>query len=1012
MESKYLWILGLVLVGLLLFHYTHSYINPVTKFTDGSEFNKYMIITVEGSPGNEGKYVKLENLPVSGPFAIVDTSGRAVPYTPVGGWYFDVNYPSDYTDPIVVRNILCSADLLENNYIVANVNGVYVPTYTIKINKDCAVFYVRLTPDDTGHARVYLSFTNTKPYSVRDVFQGLGYAWDTSLGLNPEVDCCSSGYVCAADPSGILMTGRGNASIYFYYKNPIDWDDVAFDIYVHYVEFHKTSGGDIYELDPTMMLSTDKGTNFNGNMFYFALGDSPRYNDPIHEDQVAYYAFGTDKRYKYRSSWGLTSYGASDDVLTSYVAWYNVIFDSDGRIVGGDVGFFTKNYSYFEDEITNFSSHVLPAPRYAGFFISPNCCDYPYSDVKVTFFAVYKKPKVYVTKPVPTVASTYYYKTNDGRVFVRLPYVPPNGDVYVAFTPSQSSEYNNWRALEIAWQSGDSVESFWEQFTDYHARCGTRDVTTDYVEFTSQYCDWWDGKTARNVLLTKRFFLDGTYVVEASASMVQSPYRSHGGIAITDPIGSAHIWGWKQTESRVKLDVFDDRLNYATTSPCGVVSTSGAPTNMRLKIVFGWNQPYKYYYNDVLDGSCDDHAYQSTPAMFLKEWGGSTAKIRFYSFYVYKYYEGLTYEVERQGDTIILHVHNSTDTPYYDISLAASASDLGLEGNYEPVFSTTGAFTNSVVFDPGYDGTWTTKKFYLLYDTTAADVARLSTPGLDVSNVGEFSVSFSQPRDVSLYPGYSTVEVSPVSNAPGDYTFTVHLSTENPDAPDYAECEWNIEDPLTHVVTTAETNGPLTQSVTFTLSNEGVYVVNYTCHIFFTEPITGSTTQTIVIENPSVPSLSLAVSGVPASLSAPSEATITVSVTSDGSPVEGVNVYLTLNGRLVDQNTTDENGMATFTLTLSPGDVLKVSAYKSGYHPVEEEYTISLASGGGTGGVGGGTGGAGGTPVPSTTPSQPVTETAPTVQPASPTTGGFGVSSTVVLAILVVLAVLYFMSRR
>ena len=368
--------------------------------------------------------------------------------------------------------------------------------------------------------------------------------------------------------------------------------------------------------------------------------------------------------------------------------------------------------------------------------------------------------------------------------------------------------------------------------------------------------------------------------------------------------------------------------------------------------------------------------------------------------------------VYRSGSVYRVVLINESGTDLNDVAVKIPAQSVGVTSTSQQLSVLYAGIYNdkdlNVFFDPGYDGSWTEKNFYVLYGTDLNTQVYIDY-NLDISSAGGFAVSLYQARDVNLYPGYAHVSITPNSIDPGTYTVTISLTTENPEQPAYAECEWVITDPVTQNVSVVNTSGGFTQFFTYDFTNEGVYTIDYTCHVFLTEDITGTVTKTVVLPNPDVSNLSLE-TNLPLSLGSSQDVTFYILVSDDsGAPVSGADVYVTLNDSVTYRGLTDENGMVTFTLTLSPGDVLKVSAYKSGYHPVEEEYAVSSAP---TGGGGGGVVGGGGAVLPTTPSAQPSPQPSSSVQPAAPTTPGPGVSPAVVVGVLVVLAVLYFLSRR
>lgn len=316
-----------------------------------------------------------------------------------------------------------------------------------------------------------------------------------------------------------------------------------------------------------------------------------------------------------------------------------------------------------------------------------------------------------------------------------------------------------------------------------------------------------------------------------------------------------------------------------------------------------------------------------------------------------------------------------------------------------PFLNGDGSLT--IYFDPGYDGNWTEKNFYLLFDTNA-DVYGLQAK-LNTSDVGSYMVSLSAPRELNLYPGSGYVDITPDSTEPGTYTVTAHLVTQNPEAPDYAECEWNIYNTATGKYDLLETNGSLTQSFDYSFLNEGVYTVDYNCYIYMTERISGEVTKTVIVPELNEPYLSLE-SNLPVVLPSDQNVTFVISVfDQNGAPVQDANVYVTVDNMVTYRSVTGDGGSAYFTMLLGPGDVLRVSVYKPGYHPVEKVYMIERprpVSGGGAGFVGGG-----GVGVSPSQPEQPVSQ--PSVQPASATEVEHGAGMLVAgLAFIILLGVI------
>ncbi len=333
----------------------------------------------------------------------------------------------------------------------------------------------------------------------------------------------------------------------------------------------------------------------------------------------------------------------------------------------------------------------------------------------------------------------------------------------------------------------------------------------------------------------------------------------------------------------------------------------------------------------------------------------------------------------------------------------------------EPTAAVGPEVSVSLTFDPGYDGTWTQRDFFVLYGSSKS-----FSHAYPSGDIGDFSVSLAQPRDVVLYPGSSQHSVSPVGHeagSPGDYNVVVRLFTESPWGVSRSVCDWNVHDPILTTVEHYHTDvrGD-THSVVVSMMNEGVYRVDYNCAVFFTEPISGSLTQTVYVPNPAVSSLSAEVSGVPSAVQSPTDVNVSIHVydSNTGDPVPGATCMVDNGVGDVSSGDTNSAGDVVIPATVYPDTTVKVSCYKTGYHPFEVEYHVSHSTGGGTGGgggagAGGAAGGAGGAPHAPSVPQ----EQAPSVQQAAPVSQpGVSFPPWLLLVVIFVLLIVFFGLRR
>lgn len=421
-----------------------------------------------------------------------------------------------------------------------------------------------------------------------------------------------------------------------------------------------------------------------------------------------------------------------------------------------------------------------------------------------------------------------------------------------------------------------------------------------------------------------------------------------------------------------------------------------------------------------VDGSLAGQPYQVTGLpddggyLAVREWQGEI-----YWLLLTHYDPNVTYTVEDVGGYYKITVINNTDNYYSSYAVPVRASDIGVTSIADNLYPTTDVNTLYAYLPDAEYGYWTRKTLYLLFGGSGMDTFSASVPSPYLT---EANYTLEGPYDINVGDVRLSIGVDDINAfRPGN---TVDLQVH------YNILEGNLVNPNIRCdVGTASYVGPYNDlNIPYQVpsQSEGVYSIEITCHGLFMPDRSFTVLYPIIDENLDEPYLHIQVLDYTSELNGISDGYIHIRVVDDqNNPVPGAEVWISYPMQTNYGLYTNDQGELNWRIAyapsedwygLAPGDYIYITARKDGYHPAGTVLFVSQAQPSEGGGEEGGetsgtTGAAGGVPpsTPTTSPQPTAAEVA--VQPAAPTAAG-GVPLTVVIGVLVVLALLYYLSRR